>query len=157
MLTSIFLSFNACISGNGTFLNIHKLGPPVIKELPKQLHAVLGEQFQITCIATNDQDAPMNLMFSWHIPNRVQPNITTTDEDNSHMATSTHHISTVTRDHSGMYMCTVSNGNDQGNANSVNWTVVVEGKYFKFIIFNILYYDILQSDHRLLQISALLT
>ena len=99
----------------------------------------------------------MNLMFSWRIPNRIQPNITTTDEDSSRMATSTHHISTVTDDHRGKYKCTVNNGNDQGNANSATWIVVVEGKYFKFIIFNILYCNIIQSDHRLLQISVLLT
>lgn len=129
----------------------------MIEKLPQQLYIVLGEELKITCIATNDQDAPMNLMFSWHMPDGVQSNITTTDEDNSRMATSTHDISTVTRNHSGMYMCTVSNGNDQENANSVTWTVVVEGKYFKFIIFNILYCNILQSNHRLLQISALLT
>ena len=37
----------------------------MIKELPQQFHAVLGESFHITCIATNDQDAPVNLIFYW--------------------------------------------------------------------------------------------
>ena len=93
---------------------------------------MLGEEFQITCTATNDEDAPMNLMFSWRTPNGVQFNVTTTDEDDSHTATSTLHIHTVTLNHGGVYQCIVSNGGHQANNISVNSTLIVEGKIVHF-------------------------
>jgi len=79
---------------------------------------VLGEEAQITYTATNDQDAPRKLMFSWRTPNNNKFigtstdkfNITTTDEDDSHTATSILHISTVTHNHGGEYECVVRNG-----------------------------------------------
>ena len=95
---------------------------------------MLGEQLQITCAATNDQDAPMNLIFSWKGPNGVQFNVTTTDEDDSRKATSTLHIKAVTRNHNGVYMCIVTNGEDQRNANSVKSAVFIEGKTFQLCI-----------------------
>ena len=95
--------------------------------LPQQLHAVLGKEFQITCTATNDQDAPMNLTVSWKALNGVT-DITTTDEHNGLRTTSTLHISNVTHDHGGMYQCTASNGERQRNKVSVSSTLVVEGK-----------------------------
>ena len=85
----------------------------MVKELPQQLHAVLCESFHIICTATNDQDAPVNLMFYWKGPNDVQFNVTTTDEDDSLTATSTLHISNVTHNHGGVCQCTVSNGEHQ--------------------------------------------
>ena len=100
----------------------------MIKELPQQLHAVLGESFHITCTSTNDQDAPVNLMFYWEGPNGVQFNVTTTDEDNNLIAASTLHISNVTHTHGGVYQCTVSNGEHQKNNISVIATLVIEGK-----------------------------
>ena len=87
---------------------------------------MLGEELQITCTATNDEDAPMNLMFSWRTPNNVQFNFTITN--NSHTATSTLHISTVTYTHGGVYQCIVRNDEHQANNISVNSTVIVEGK-----------------------------
>ena len=98
----------------------------MIEKLPYQLHAVLGEEFHITCIATNDQDAPMNLALSWTAPNGV--NITTTNKHDGLTTTSTLHISDVTHNHNGTYQCTASNGDHQGNNISTASTLVVEGK-----------------------------
>ena len=93
---------------------------------------MLGENVHINCTATNDQDAPMNLMFSWTTLNNLHFTITTTDEDDIRTATSTLHISNVTSNHGGVYMCTVSNGEDQRNNVSVNSTLIVEGKISLF-------------------------
>ena len=90
---------------------------------------MLGEEFRITCTATNDQDAPMNLMFSWETPNSAHLSLITTDEDDSHTATSTLHISTVTHDHDGVYQCIVRNGGAVSANSSKATTVIVEGKY----------------------------
>ena len=88
---------------------------------------MLGENVYIDCTATNDQDAPMNLIFSWTTSNNLHFTITTTDEDDSRTATSTLHISNVTSNHGGVYMCAVSNGGDQGNNVSIDSTLIVEG------------------------------
>ena len=98
-------------------------------ELPQKLHAVVGERFEITCTATNDQDAPMNLKFSWSGPNSVQ-SISMTDviEDDGLTATSTLHINNVTHNHDGVYQCTVSNGEHPRNNISVASSLVVESK-----------------------------
>ena len=91
---------------------------------------MLGEELQITCTATNDQDAPTNLMFSWRTPNNVTFNNETTKEDgSSRTATSTLHISTVTHDHDGMYQCIVRNGEPVSANASESTIVIVEGKY----------------------------
>ena len=100
----------------------------MVKALPQHLYAVLGEKFQIMCNATNDQDAPMNLTFSWKTPDGVRFNITTTTEDNNRKATSTLRISSVTNGHHGMYKCTVSNDKHQGNNVAISSLLVVEGK-----------------------------
>ena len=98
-------------------------------ELLQQLHAVLGEKFEITCTATNDQDAPMNLKFSWSGPNGIQFISKTDDiEDYSLTATSTLLINNVTHNHGGVYQCTVSNGEHQRNNISASSSLVVEGK-----------------------------
>ena len=100
----------------------------MIEELPQQLRIVLGEQLKITCTATNDQDAPKNLMFSWKTPNNVSFSNKTTNEDNiSHKATSTLLINTVTRDHGGVYRCIVRNGEPLSANSSKATTVIVEG------------------------------
>ena len=100
-----------------------------MEELPQQLHAVFGERFEITCTATNDQDAPMNLKFSWSGPNSVQFISMTDDIDNDSLtAASTLHISNVTHNYDGVYHCTVSNGEHQRNNISVSSSLVVEGK-----------------------------
>ena len=99
-----------------------------MEEPPQQLHAVFDEEFQIMCTATNDQDAPLNLMFYWKGPNGVQFNVTATDEDDSLTATSTLHISNVTDNHGGVYQCTVSNDEHQGNNISIASTLIVESK-----------------------------
>jgi len=89
---------------------------------------VLGEEFQITCTATNDQDAPTNLIFSWRTPRGVEFNETTTDEDDSHTASSTLHISDVTNSNGGQYRCIV--WNDGGN-DTTKSLLVVEGLYYR--------------------------
>ena len=97
----------------------------MVQELPQQVHVVLGEEFQITCTATNDQDAPTNLMFTWETPpknRRIQFNETTTDEDDSRSASSTLHISSVTYNDSGRYRCSVRNG-DGSAVTTFNLTV----------------------------------
>ena len=99
----------------------------MVERLPQQLHAVLGKEFQITCTATNDQDAPMSLTLSWTSPNSVD--VITTDKHNGLTATSTLNINNVTHTHGGVYQCIVSNGEHQGNNVSVTSTLVVEGKY----------------------------
>ena len=95
--------------------------------MPQQLHVVLGEELKITCIATNDQDAPMKLTFSWRPPDGVDFNVTTTHEDDSRIATSTLHVSRVTHSHDGLYHCIVSNDGHQRVNNSVTSTIIIEG------------------------------
>ncbi|XP_065918202.1 receptor-type tyrosine-protein phosphatase S-like isoform X7 [Dysidea avara] len=100
-------------------------GPPIVQELPQQVHVVLDEEFKITCTASNDQDAPTNLMFSWRrLREQVEFNETTTDEDDSHTASSTLHISSVTYNDSGRYRCSVRNG-DGSAVTTFNLTVEV--------------------------------
>jgi len=86
---------------------------------------VLGEEFQITCTATNDQDAPTNLMFSWRTPRGVEFNETTTDEDNSRTASSTLHFSSVTNNDGGQYTCNIRNIK-RGSVDK-SFTLLVEG------------------------------
>ena len=99
----------------------------MIEKLPQQLHVVLGEELKITCSATNDRDALMKLTFSWRPPDGVDFNVTTTHKDGSHTATSTLHVSRVTRSHNGMYQCIVSNDGHQRVNNSVTSTIIIEG------------------------------
>ena len=97
----------------------------MIEELPQQLHVLLGKEFNITCTATNDYDAPMNLTLSWTAPSGAD--ITTTNKHDGLTTTSTLYVSNVTHDHGGVYVCTASNGEHQGNNIFVTSTVVVEG------------------------------
>jgi len=96
----------------------------MVEELPQQAHVVLGEEFQITCTATNDQDAPTNLMFFWRTPRGVEFIETTTDEDDSLTASSTIIISNVTNNDGGRYRCSV--GNDGGSEITTS-RLIVEG------------------------------
>ena len=100
-------------------------GPPRVQELPQQSHVVFGEEFQITCTATNDQDAPENMTFTWKTRRAVQFNETTTDEDDSRTASSTLHISSVTSSDSGKYTCNVRNVKRGSIGTSL--TLIVEG------------------------------
>ena len=97
----------------------------MIEDLPQQIHVVLGEQLEITCTATNDQDAPKNLMFSWRTPQNV--NRTTNEDSGSQKATSTLLINAVTRDHGGVYQCIVRNGEPLSANSSKATTLIVEG------------------------------
>jgi len=94
----------------------------MVEELPRQVYVVLGEVFQITCTATNDQDAPTNLMFFWRT--RVEFNETTTDEDDSRTASSTLYISNVTIYDGGRYRCIVWN---DGGSEVTTSKLIVEG------------------------------
>ena len=100
----------------------------MIEKLPHQLYAVLGKEFHITCTATNDHDAPMNLTLSWTAPSSVD--IITTNKHGGLTTTSTLHISNVAYNHNGTYQCTASNGEHQGNNISTSSTLVVEGKNY---------------------------
>jgi len=120
-------------------------GPPIVQKLPQQVHVVLGEEFQITCTATNDQDAPTNLMFSWRAPRGVEFNETTTDEDGNRTASSTLYISNVTSYDGGQYRCNVSN--DGGNE-VTSFILIVEGlqsNYHFTIYHNLLQYPLTSS------------
>ena len=97
----------------------------MIEKLPKEIYAVLGEGFQVTCTAKNDQDAPINLMFSWNKPKDVQINITDGDEDSRRNASSTITITNVTKNYEGKYKCTVKN---RGSV-STSFSLIVEGIY----------------------------
>ena len=88
---------------------------------------MLGEELQITCTATNDEDAPLKLMFSWRTPNNVMFTNETTNEDTSHTATSTLRIDTVTRNHNGMYQCIVRNSEHISATSSNTTIVIIEG------------------------------
>ena len=117
---------------------------------------MLGKELQITCTATNDEDAPLKLMFSWGTPNNVKFTNVTTNEDNNHKATSTLHIGTVTRNHNGEYRCIVRNG-EHKFANSSNATaVIIEGDVNLLIVVYKLN-STTQSNHLHLKHSTLLT
>ena len=110
----------------------------MVQELPQQVHVVLGEEFQITCTATNDQDAPTNLMFSWEAPRGAELNETTTDEDDSRTASSTLHISSVTNNNNGSkYTCNVRN--IRGGGVGTSFTLIVEGIFSLQCIITTLY------------------
>ena len=100
-------------------------GPPRVQELPQQVHVVLGEEFQITCTATNDQDAPENMTFTWKTRRAIQFNETTTGEDDGRTASSTLHISIVTKSHDSKYTCNVRNFKRGSIGTSL--TLIVEG------------------------------
>ena len=102
-------------------------GPPMVDTLPQHLYAVLGEKFQIMCNATNDQDAPVNLTFSWKTPDGIHFNITTSTKGKGHKVISTLCINSITKHHDGMYKCIVSNGKHQSNNVSISSMLVVEG------------------------------
>ena len=128
----------------------------MIEELPQQLHVVLGEEFKITCSATNDQDAPMKLTFSWRSPDGVDVNVTTHEGD-SHTATSTLHVGRITRNHDGVYQCIVSNDGHQRINTSVISTVIVEGNYFTIFMLMLKYsYDMQNSHHHLGHLTLLM-
>ena len=95
--------------------------------LPNLTLGVLGEQFQITCNATNDKDAPHNMMFTWMTPDGVDPIVNMTSEDDDHTASSTLYIGRLARSDNGTYKCYVTN-NNVSSANVVTSTsVIVEG------------------------------
>jgi len=96
---------------------------------------VLGEEFQITCTATNDRDAPTNLIFSWRTPRGVEINETTTDEDNSCTASSTLQIDSVANSDRGQYRCNASN---DGGSQLTTSRLIVEGLCISDIIIIIL-------------------
>ena len=98
---------------------------------------MLGEEFQITCTATNDQDAPENLMFSWRTPKGVEFNETTTDEDDSRTASSTLHINSITNSDGGQYRCIVRN--IEGGGVGTSLTLIVEGIFSLQCIITTLY------------------
>ena len=83
----------------------------------------------------------MSLILSWTTPTVVD--ITTADEHNGLTTTSTLHISNVTHNHGGVYQCTASNGENQGNNVSVISTLVVEGEIHLLCSYMIVYCNIL--------------
>ena len=85
---------------------------------------MLDEQFQITCNATNDKDAPHNMMFIWMTPDGVDHNVNMTSEDDDNTASSTLYISRLARSDSGTYKCYVTN-NNVSNARVVTSTIVI--------------------------------
>ena len=90
---------------------------------------MLDEQFQITCNATNDKDAPHNMMFTWMTPDGVDHNVNMTSEDDDHTASSTLYISRLARNDSGTYKCYVTNNNVSNARVVTSTTVIVKGWY----------------------------
>ena len=88
---------------------------------------MLGEQFQITCNATNDKDAPDNMMFNWITPDGVDHNVKITSEDDDHTASSSLYISRLARSDNGTYKCYVTNNKDSSASVVTSTTVIVEG------------------------------
>ena len=99
----------------------------MIVKFPSQTLGVLGEQFQITCNATNDKDAPHNMMFTWMTPDGVDHNVKMTSEDDDHTASSTLYISRLARSDNGTYKCYVTNNNASSASVVTSTTVIVEG------------------------------
>ena len=95
--------------------------------MPPQILGVLGEQFQITCNATNDKDAPHNMTFTWMTPDGVDHNVKMTSEDDDHTASSTLYISRLARSDNGTYKCYVTNNNASSASVVTSTTVIVEG------------------------------
>ena len=87
----------------------------------------MGEQFQITSVATNDKDAPHNMMFTWMTPDGVDYNVNITSEDDDHTASSTLYISRLARSDNGTYKCYVTNNNVSDASIFTSTTVMVEG------------------------------
>ena len=100
---------------------------PSVIPFPSQILGVLSEQFQITCNATNDKDAPHNMMFTWMAPDGVNDNIKITSKDDDHTASSTLYISRLARSDNGTYKCYVTNNNDSSASVVTSTTVIVEG------------------------------
>ncbi|XP_065918896.1 protogenin B-like [Dysidea avara] len=73
-------------------------------------------------------------MFSWKTPKRVEFNETTTDEDDSHTASSTIHISSVTYNDSGRYRCSVRN---DGGSDVTTLRLIVEVPSSPPVSFNV--------------------
>ena len=107
--------------------NSTTLDKPNIIPFPPQALGVLGEQFQITCNATNDKDAPHNMMFTWMTPDGVDHNVKMTSEDDDHTASSTLYISRLARSDNGTYKCYVTNNNASSASVVTSTTVIVEG------------------------------
>jgi len=96
----------------------------MIVKLPQEIHAVLGEEFRVTCTAKNDRDAPKNLMFTWSKPKNVQINIVNSDGDTKWTAFSSLIITNITKNYEGKYKCTV----DNGGKISTDFKLIIEGK-----------------------------
>ena len=99
---------------------------PTVNPLPHQILGVLDEQFQITCHATNDKDAPHTMMFTWITPDGVGHNVNMTSEDD-HTASSTLYISSLARSDGGTYKCYVTNNNVSNARVVTSTTVIVKG------------------------------
>ena len=95
----------------------------------------MGEQFQITCNATNDKDAPRDMMFTWMTPDGVDPIVNMTTEDDDHTASSILYISRLARSDNGTYKCYVTNNNVSNGSvvTTTTTTVIVEGLYYTHI------------------------
>ena len=87
----------------------------------------------ITCNATNDKDAPHNMMFTWMTPDGVAPIVNMTSDDD-HTASSTLYISRLARNDNGTYKCYVTNNNVSSASVVTSTTVIVEGWCYTSII-----------------------
>ena len=100
---------------------------PIVNALPHQTLGVLDEQFQITCNATNDKDAPHNVMFTWMTPDGVDHNVNMISENDDHTASSTLYINRLARSDNGTYKCYVTNNNVNNASVVTSTTVIIEG------------------------------
>ena len=85
----------------------------------------MDEEFQITCNATNDRDAP-DMTFTWILPDGVDHYVATR-EDNHYMASSTLYISRLARNDRVIYKCLVTNNQLQNGSVATSTMVIPEG------------------------------
>jgi len=107
---------------------------PKVVPFPHEIHGVLGEQFKITCYATNDKDAPHNMTFTWMTPDGFVHNVNMTSEDDDHTTSSTLYISRLARSDNGTYKCIVTNNEVSSTSVVTSTTVIVEGLCYTCII-----------------------
>ncbi|XP_065886416.1 uncharacterized protein [Dysidea avara] len=97
---------------------------PKVVQLAHQSHGVLGEEFKITCSATNDRDA-QDMTFAWIVPDGVDDFVIMTSKDDHYTASSTLYISKLARSDYGTYKCLVTNNGTKNDESVVTSTVVI--------------------------------
>ena len=112
---------------------------PKVVQLAHQSHGVLGEEFKITCSATNDRDA-QDMTFVWIVPDGVDNFVIMTGKDDHYTASSTLYISKLARSDYGTYKCLVTNNGTKNESVVTSTVVIVEGLCMNILIVIMKYY-----------------